>query len=171
MHKEWFEPVLAQHLHPVVAPDELWERVQRPVRRPSVHASVNAARIRAWAMGAVAVVALAMVVLAWVYPSHRNIQSSDAAQVRAWVRANAGVDVPFVAQPAGVRLIGAGFSKGSVEIAYQVRDRQGKLILGDRRTPAGGAKVFRGSVDGHTFTLECATAEDLKMACNLCHIG
>jgi hypothetical protein len=164
MHKEWFEPVLSQHLDRVVAPDELWDRVQRPARRPRGRISVNAA--------AVAMIALAIAVLvAWVFPSHRNMQSSDAVQVRAWVRANAGIDVPFVAQPAGVRLIGAGFSKGSVEIAYQVRDRQGKLILGGRHTPAGGAKVFRGSVDGHTFTLECTTAEDLKMACNLCHIG
>jgi hypothetical protein len=31
--------------------------------------------------------------------------------------------------------------------------------------------VFTWSMDGHTYTLECATPEDLKIACNLCHIG
>jgi len=41
----------------------------------------------------------------------------------------------------------------------------------DGRHAGSSAKVFTWSMQGHTYTLECATPEDLKTACNLCHIG
>ena len=162
MHREWFEPALAEHLDRVVAPDELWERIQRPrVKAARVPIGVNAARLCACA-------ALALILL--MIPWQRGVRSGDAAEIRGWVRAKAGIDVPLRAYPAGVQLIGANASRGSVEIAYRVSNRDGRLFIGGRHAASSG-KVFTGSIAGHTFTLECATPEDLRIACNLCHIG
>jgi len=165
MHKEWFEPVLASHLDRVAAPDELWERIQQPrqMSETRVPTGVNAA----WIGASAAIIFLAM----WLYPWNRALRTNDAGQMRAWVRDHARIDLPLQTRPGGVQLIGASVSKGSVEIAYRVRNRDGRLIVGGQHRPSAGVKVFTGSVDGHTFTLECATPEDLRMACSLCHIG
>jgi hypothetical protein len=164
MHREWFEPVLAHQLDRVAAPEELWERVRNPrvVRKTGVHTSVNAARV-----GACATVVLVAI---WLFVGHRGFRSGDAGEIRGWVKAQAGIDVPLRARPAGVQLMGANFAKGSVEIAYSVGGRDGRLRV-DGRHAGSSARVFTWSMDGHTYTLECATPEDLKIACNLCHIG
>ena len=164
MHREWFEPVLAHQLDRVAAPEELWERVRNPVirKKKSVHMSVNAARV-----GACATVVLVAI---WLFVGHRGFRSGDAGEIRGWVKAQAGIDVPLRARPAGVQLMGANFAKGSVEIAYSVGGRDGRLRV-DGRHAGSSARVFTWSMDGHTYTLECATPEDLKIACNLCHIG
>ena len=163
MHREWFEPALVQHLDRVSAPEELWERVRNPRvrRKKSVHMSVNAARV-----GACATVLLAV----WLVVGHAGLRSGDAREIRAWVKDKAGIDVPLRAHAAGVQLTGASVSKGAVEIAYRVGKRDGRLVVGGRPA-ASGARVFTWNMDGHTYTLECATPEDLKIACNLCHIG
>ena len=164
MHREWIEPALARHLDPVSAPEELWERVRNPriIRRKSVHTSVNAARL-----GACAMVLLA---LTWLVVGQRGLRSGDPGEIRGWVQAKAGIDVPLRARPAGVRLTGASVSKGTVEIAYKVGNRDGRLFVGGKHT-ASSARVFSWSMHGNTYTLECATPDDLKVACNLCHIG
>jgi hypothetical protein len=172
MHKDWFEPVLAHQLDRVAAPQELWERVRNPgvvaKKRKRVHRSVNAA-----GMSACATVLLLAI---WLVVGHSGVKSGDPGEIRAWVKAQAGVDVPLRARPAGVHLVGANFTKGSVEIAYRVGGRDGRLkvdggikVVG--RHAGSRATVFTWSMDGHTYTLECATPEDLKIACNLCHIG
>jgi hypothetical protein len=165
MHREWFEPVLAHQLDRVVAPEELWERVQNPgVRRKTerVHLSVNAAGMSACAT---------LILLAvWFFVGHVRLRSADPGEIRAWVKAQAGIDVPLRPRPAGVQLVGANFAKGSVEIGYRVGGRDGRLKV-DGRHAASSARVFTWSMDGHIYTLECATPEDLKTACNLCHIG
>jgi hypothetical protein len=164
MHREWIEPVLAHQLDQVSAPDELWERVRNPVvaRKTSVHMSVNAPRL-----GACATVALLAV---WLFVGHRRLRSGDAGEIRGWVKAQAGIDVPLRARPAGVQLTGASVAKGAVEIAYRVGGRDGRLFVGARH-PVTSARVFTWSMGGRTYTLECATPEDLKIACSLCHIG
>ncbi len=163
MHREWFEPVLAHQLDRVAAPEELWERVRNPVirKKKGVHASVNAARL-----GACATVIFAI----YLFAGHGGLRSGDAGEIRSWVKARAGIDVPLRARPAGVQLMGANFAKGSVEIVYRVGGRDGRLKV-DGRPAGSSARVFTWSMDGHTYTLECATPEDLKIACNLCHIG
>jgi hypothetical protein len=167
MHKEWFEPVLAHQLDRVRAPEELWERVRGPrvaarvVKRKGVHMSLNAA-----GMSACATVLLLAI---WLVVGRTSVRSGDAGEIRAFVKAKAGIDLPLRAKAAGVRLTGASFRRGSVEIAYQVGGRDGRLTVDGHQGP--GARVFTWSMDGHTYTLECATPEDLKVACNLCHIG
>jgi hypothetical protein len=164
MHKEWIEPALARHLDPVPAPEELWGRVRNPRvirKKKSVHTSVYAARL-----GACATILLAV----WLLVGHRGLRSNDPGEIRGWVQAKAGIDVPLRARPAGIQLKGATVSKGTVEIAYKVGNRDGRLMVGGRRV-ASGPRVFTWSIDGRTYTLECATPEDLKIACSLCHIG
>ncbi len=124
--------------------------------------SVNAARL-----GACATVLLLFV---WMFVGHRGLRSSDPGEIRAWVQAKAGIDVPLRARPAGVQLKGASVSKGTVEIAYRVGNRDGRLMVGGRRV-APGPRVFTWSMDGRIYTLECATPDDLRIACGLCHIG
>ena len=167
MHKEWFEPVLAHQLDRVSAPEELWERVRNPrvaprvAKKKRVPMSVNAAGMSA----CVTVLLLAI----WLFVGRTSVRSGDAGEIRAFVKAKAGIDLPLRAQATGVQLRGAKVAKGSVEIAYQVGGRDGLLSVDRRR--GSGARVFTWSMDGRTYTLECATPEDLKIACSLCHIG
>jgi hypothetical protein len=166
MHREWIEPALARHLDPVSAPAELWERVRNPGvtrKRRGVHTSVNAARV-----GACATVLLLFAI--WAFGGQRGLRSNDPGEIRGWVQAKVGIDVPLRARPAGVQLKGASVSKGTVEIAYKVGNRDGRLMVGGRRV-ASGPRVFTWSMHGRTYTLECATPQDLKIACGLCHIG
>lgn len=166
MHREWIEPALARHLDAVAAPEELWERVRNPrvIRKNrNVPMSGNAARL-----GACATVAL--VLLSALLMPRPGLKSSDPDEIRGWVQAKSGIDVPLRARPAGVQLTGAQVSKGTVEIAYKVGNRDGRLFVGGQHT-ASNPRVFTWSMHGNTFTLECATPDDLKVACNLCHIG
>jgi len=106
MHREWIEPALAWHLDPVSAPEELWERVRNPRvirKRKGVHRSVNAARV-----GACATILL----IVWLFVGHRGLKSNDPGEIRGWVQAKSGIDVPLRARPAGVQLTGARISKG-----------------------------------------------------------
>jgi hypothetical protein len=168
MYKEWFEPALAGHLDRVAAPEDLWDRIQNPQpRKARVPASARIVRMCACA---------AMVLLAaWLYPRSREVRSGDAAGVRSWVRANTGIDVPLLRQPAGIRVTGARLAKGAVDIAFRVGPSDGHLAViqgesgGVHANPHGRVFVWR--MDGHTYTLTCATPEDLRMACGLCHVG
>jgi hypothetical protein len=165
MHREWIEPALARHLDPVSAPEELWERVRNPAsgisKKKGVHTSVNAARL-----GACATILL----IVWLFVGHRGLKSGDPGEIRGWVQAKVGIDVPLRARPAGVQLTGASVSKGTVEIAYKVGNRDGRLFVGGQHT-SSNPRVFTWSMDGRTYTLECATPADLRIACGLCHIG
>jgi hypothetical protein len=166
MHREWIEPALARHLDPVSAPEELWERVRNPasgIKKKGVHTSVNAARLGACATSV-------LLLLVWLVGGQRGLRSGDPGEIRRWVQAKAGIDVPLRARPAGVQVTGASVSRGTVEIAYKVGSRDGRLFVGGKHT-SSNPRVFTWSMDGRTYTLECATPEDLKIACSLCHIG
>src|SRR5207244_1248109 len=90
------EPILAQKLRRVAAPEELWERIQSPRHNqaPRDQHRFSGEKL-AWAL----VAAMLVAVLVWGFPSHRDlaIRSADAAQIRKWVKTNAGVDVPLLA--------------------------------------------------------------------------
>jgi hypothetical protein len=164
MHKEWFEPVLAHQLDRVRAPEELWDRVRNPRirKKKGVHMSVNAARV-----GACATVLLLAI---WLLVGRTSVRSGDAAEIRAFVKAKEGIDLPLRAHAAGVQLTGAKVARGSVEVAYRVGKHDGRLVVGGP-VVSTGPRVFTWSMDGRTYTLECATPQDLKLACGLCHIG
>ncbi|HYL75328.1 MAG TPA: hypothetical protein VEU96_14040 [Bryobacteraceae bacterium] len=166
----WVEAELRRELQQVRAPEELWERVQRP--RAAVS---RGGRGYVWVLAAAAMV---MVVLFLARP-RGEFRSGDAARIRAWVLLHAGLDVPLQASTA-LRLVGAKGTDGRAEIACRVGDRDVKLTVS--RARAGvvevsahqaykGGKAVSWAMRGQLYTLACATPEDLQVACMLCHAG
>lgn len=84
------------------------------------------------------------------------MRSDDPAAIRNWVKSRTGMDVPLANKP-GITLVGARIVETSVvEVAYQVGDRRGMLLVSKARRnsrPHWGA-----------YAVSCETA-----ACVLCH--
>ena len=102
----------------------------------------------------------------------------NPAQLRAWVRANTGLNVPLRAPlPASIQLIGARAVEGRVEIAYKAGNRDAMLLV-SRADPGAvnvahsqvNGKVSSWVMDGQRFTLACNDSADLQLACKLCHL-
>ena len=161
------ELALARELRVVAAPEELWERIQNP--RPAQRRAKSARTASMLACAALLVLAW------WVVPRRVEIRSANGGEIRAWVQARTGLNVPLRAQPAGsIQLIGASARRGQAEIAYRVASREGRLtvsrgVAAGRHTNPGNARVFSWSMDGQVYTLTCANPEDLGIACQLCH--
>jgi hypothetical protein len=165
-------------LHPVTAPPELWERVQSArISRPQ-----TTSRGFVWAMAAtvvLAAVALSLVRLPVRQDSQRiAFHCQNPAQLRAWVRANTGFDVPLrAAPPASIQLIGARAVEGRVEIAYRAGNRDATLLVS--RADTGAVSVPHSQVNGKVsswvmagqrFTLACNDPSDFQLSCKLCHL-
>ena len=175
---DWLEPELRRSLREVAAPADLWNRVQAPQAAPSNRSN----RAMVWAMAATVI--LAAVGLSLVRPPPRDVSRQMAfhcenpAELRAWVRANTGLDVPLqTALPASIQLSGARDVGARVEIAYRAGNRD--AVLSVSRADAGSANLPHGQVsgnesswvaDGQRFTLTAASAADLQLACKLCHL-
>jgi hypothetical protein len=173
--------LLEHGLRKVHAPPELWDRIQTPqaVRRN------GSSRRLMWAVAAAVV--LAAVALAWL-PARRETIAADSqqvafhcqnpAQLRAWVKANTGFDVPLrAAPPASIQLIGARAAAGRVEIAYKAGNRDAVLLV-SRADPgsvnAPHSRVLGKSsswvMAGQRFTLACNDPAAFQLACKLCHL-
>jgi len=168
---------LKRGLREVAAPPELWDRMQAARFKPQQNS-----RRFVWSL-ALAVV-LAALSLARVRPPAHNDEPQSAfhcqnpAQLRAWVRANSGLDVPLrSAPPASIRLIGARNLGARVEIAYRAGDRDAVLLVA--RADSGSANQphsrlsGNGSswvMDGQRYTLAAGDSADLQLACKLCHL-
>jgi len=171
----WIETILERKLDRVAAPDELWDRIEN--RSLTVAARKERPRTverLAWTL----VAAMLVVVLAWGFRPRRDLvmRSDSAAAIREWVRANAGIDIPLLGNPGPVRLTGARLIRGDVEIVCRVGDHQAKLLVSkDRSSPRRGARPTMAvntaswGMSGRLYTLACATPEDLRIACLLCH--
>lgn len=172
----WLEPELQRGLSEVTAPPELWSRVQSArVSRPP-----ESSRRLIWALALTVV--LAAVPLSLVrLPVHKNSQSvefhcQNPAELRAWVKANTGIDVPLRATPpVSIRLIGARNLGEQTEIAYRAGDRDALLLVS---RADGAAEVPHGNPDGSVsswvmagqrYTLTSDNPADLQLACKLCH--
>jgi hypothetical protein len=130
-------------------------------------------------MWAAAVAALILVVSVSVgLRRDDGLQSTDPAQIRAWVLANTGIDVPLsLAAPVQTASVGSIDRGRGAEIAYEI-DGQRALL---RITPAEagqavehtrvitGSKLAKWVLRGQVYTLECASPEGLQAACRLCH--
>ncbi len=204
MKKEWFEGELSRHLGPVKAPDELWDRIQNSRRgsespRPARGASVG----YIWA-GAAALVVIALA-LTWTLRlrSEANLSnealavqallrgrdglglhSGQASEIRAWVKAGTGIDLPEQMRSSGtVQLYGARMVRKGVptaEISYRVGDMDVALVVsklgtgGDVRHSVvamgsdQGAKYQSWVMHGQRYTVAAA---DARAACFLCHAG
>jgi hypothetical protein len=158
VYKTWIESELVGGLRPVEAPGELWGRVEagRIAGCRQDCLPHNVAHTGRWV---VALVTLVLSVVVWAsYPRTLGIRSSQGSLVREWVRVNAGLDVPLRGDPSPVRLVGARVVKGGVEIACRVGNREARLVVSKAASSHG------------RYTLKCATPEDMKTACLLCHV-
>jgi hypothetical protein len=182
----WLEPELQRGLREVTAPAELWDRV----RAARVPPSRGSNRGLIWAL-AVAVV-LAAVALSLVRPPDERFalqalangsqgigfHCQNPAQLRAWVRANTGLDVPLrPVPPSSIQLIGARNVGARVEIAYQAGGRDAVLLVS--KADAGRSNLPHSRVagnvsswvtDGQRYTLAASDPADLQLACKLCHL-
>jgi hypothetical protein len=114
-------------------------------------------------------------------PMRRNSQTiafhcQNPAELRAWVKAKTGIDVPLRdAPPASIQLIGASNVGERVEIAYRAGDRDALLLVSradgvadvPHSNPAG--KLSSWVMNGERYTLASDNAADLQLACKLCH--
>jgi hypothetical protein len=191
MHKG-LEPELQKGLRPVTAPPELWDRLKAAQVAPPRRTNQKVV----WAMAAAVV--LIAVGLSSVYresvagdeASALQALATDSqriafhcqnpAQLRAWVRAKTGLDLPLRAESSpSIQLIGAqtiGGTRG-VEVAYRTGNRDAVLVVS--RAEAGSADLphrrVSGNVsswvmDGQRYTLACNDPADLQLACKLCHL-
>jgi hypothetical protein len=98
----------------------------------------------------------------------------NPAQLRAWVRAKTGLDLPLRAD---IQLIGARNVGGRVEISYRAGNRDAMLLVSRAETGSANAphSHMSGNVSswvmaGQQFTLACADPAALQLACKLCHL-
>ena len=134
-----------------------------------------------WALALTVV--LAAVPLSLVHlPALKDSQSiafhcQNPAQLRAWVKANTGIDVPLrAAPPASIQLIGARNVGERIEIAYRAGDRDALLLVSrangaadvPHSNPAGNVSSW--VMAGQRYTLTSDNPADLQLACKLCHL-
>ena len=161
-HKHWLEHELEQSLRRVSAPGELWDRMQSP--QPA------RARVRTRFMTWATVPALMFVAL-WGSHSRNNaiqFHSSDPAEIRAWVRANADLDVPLHdGNLAGASIV----APHTVKIAYYSGGHDMSLLVS--KIPAPDRRIgtnISWMAGGQAYLLACAEPQYLK-SCTLCHVG
>ncbi|HEX5229528.1 MAG TPA: hypothetical protein VFW44_17575 [Bryobacteraceae bacterium] len=192
----WLTTELEWGLHETSAPPELWDRVMAAQQvRPVPREVVRPRLIWAWAAAALLVIAIG---LASTY--RRSAESDQAlalralsgasqiagfhcqnpAQLRAWVRAQTGLDLPLRPDAsASIELIGAQTTDDArgVEVAYRAGNRDAVLLVSRadssiRNSPHDRASgnVSSWVMDGQRFTLASDSSADLQIACKLCHL-
>ena len=169
------EAVLSRHLGRAPAPVELWSRVQSAAADPASGGRRSGSLRAAWfapagqahsecvvrVKGALAAFAsaAAALLLAAFYFQPATLSSSNAVQIRNWVQVHAGIDLPLRADPpSAIRLTGARVSHRITEVTFEIGGRAGVL-----RVPAKATH--------QSYKLACATPEDERLACLLCHSG
>jgi len=161
---DWMERSLEQGLTRVRAPEELWDRVRSPrIERPGVHIRMNAARMSACATFAVAIIVLLWGVHPRIAGGALQLRSSNPAEIRAWVFAKTGLDVPLHSG----QLIGASVKQGRVEVAYSAGAHNIFLVVSKNRDKNAR---YSWTADGQSYMLACAEPRELA-ACLLCHVG
>jgi len=169
------------------APDERMGGIAEPARERWFESRVNYAMAAAAVLLAVAV-GLALRQIAGVRAAHDDSQFAgyhcqNPAELRAWVKANTGLDIPLreaaLRERSGesVQLIGARTVGRGVEVAYRAGNGDGVLAVS--RADARTADIPHGHMSGATaswvmagerYTLECNDAASLQLACKLCHL-
>jgi len=165
------EEALRRHLGQVEAPPELWQRVHDQ----SGH---RAATGREWLPLAAVAAALVLSVAGWSMwqASARPLEmhSASAAEVRQWVLANSGMDVPLPAKPASlVEILGASIDRAVATISYRVGALKATLSVSKASASNSSHKATDLSstwtMNGQAYTLAVANPSDLRTACLLCH--
>jgi hypothetical protein len=196
MHKpepsNWVEAELVWGLRQTSAPAELWDRVRmgytaEPAAERRFDSRVNYAMAAAAVLLAVAL-GLGLRQIAGVRAERGDSQFAgyrcqNPAELRAWVKANTGLDIPLreaalrEGPAASLQLIGARTVGAGVEVAYRAGNRDGVLLVS--RADARAQDILHGHASGRSaswvmagerYTLECNDAASLQLACKLCHL-
>ena len=196
MKNEQYESELKRHLGPVKAPEELWDRVHDA---PAVRLRPGRGMSLQWAVAAVAAVAVIAGVTVWRNreisgeeravralrraPEQLQFHSTDAAELRAWVKTGTGLDVPMPPHTASsVQLVGAYVSRKdstpTAEIAYRVGGQDATLVVSRISMEGDGRHQFvkSGSYHGSSFQswtmrgqMYTIASADARVGCLLCH--
>ncbi len=165
---KWPEPELRQSLRPVSAPPELWDRIQ--AHRTESPRAAN--RLLVWAMAAaVVLVAVGLSLIHRdniVFPAFAGDRCQNPAQLRAWVRAKTGLDLPLRSDPSqSLELISAQTIDGTrgVKIDYRAGNHDAVLLVSRTDRSANSHSRF-----GPAFALAADNSADLQLACKLCHL-
>jgi hypothetical protein len=184
---DWLELELSERLAPVLAPEALWARVNRPT--PSALAR-HAPRPGAWGWIAAAATVAATLAVTFAIPSPSlsqlaaaelaksypaDFQSADPKEIATWLRANAAIELS-IPPSMPVQLTGAraiehdGTRLG--EVLYRVAGRSAVLLVG--RAGALEAPTRHGQsawqAHGQIYALAFAEPAQSRLACRLCHI-
>jgi anti-sigma factor RsiW len=189
---EWLESELSRQLSPVAAPPSLWEAIHKlPARRRSAYG---------WMLWPVAL-CVALFILAAVRapltgklrehelirlvegPHRLDFHSTDAGEIRAWVKREADIDIDLAAAKttiggSPVRLLGArlirlqGESVAAVD--YRTSDGVATLLVSSRHSAfAANAEpsshLLSWNIRNQTYTIALPRAGDARGACLLCH--
>lgn len=172
---------LEQHLGPVHAPDELWDRIANPRARKTRRSRVPLV------LAAAAAILAATVVLSRG-SDELELRSNAAGEIRSWVKDRTGLDIPFPnATPPDVWLAGVCEVKGgspTVKVSYRVRGRNAELLVSKAAEDSGEGphqalkcesigrnRVSSWTMRGQHYTLAFAAASDARDECRLCHNG
>jgi hypothetical protein len=187
--RSWLEGQLSRQLCPVNAPDTLWNRIheqRRPLRvRPQRHLM--------WSAAALALLIIATGTL-WRLGVTRDpseeISSTDAQQIRSWVKAKSNIDIPLPDRPTLVRLVGARIIRlqqySVAVINYRVGSESATMLVtdhqatGESRNPGhtsprvsnvGGTALYSWSLGPDDYTIAFTGAKEPRAACLLCHVN
>jgi hypothetical protein len=186
------ETLLSRHLHPVQAPDELWQRIQ------GGEAAGRSIPTR-WPFWAIAAAAAAMLALCFSLRSatapeleklaaresrtggeRLDFRSGDPLEIRNWVKTHAGLDVPMPGKlTEDVQLIGVSLLPGDQPVAcisYRVRGQVARLLVThgefagqhSAAPPANGP--YSWTLQRQTYLLASSNPQETSAACVLCHL-
>lgn len=191
-----FDAELSRHLRPVTAPEELWDRIQQ------VGPARPAARVGwpVWACAAALAATIALCCLSLrsettfylasvatgqmsAGSEQVDFRSDDPARIRAWVKANTGLDIALPADGV-VHLVGASLIRNhglAACVSYRVGNQTAKLVVargtsGAPQHPAvqqasyQGTAVASWAMNGQTYVLAATPAQEVNAACVLCHV-
>ena len=163
------EEALRRHLGRESAPAELWERVQNASPRQAARFTL------VWAAAAAALMMTVAGLSLWNASARpMELHSASASEVRQWVLANSGLDVPLPAKPSSlVEILGASIDRAVAKISYRVGEMRATLLVAkdaSGNSPHQGTEVSSTwTMGGQSYTLALAGPGDLRTACVLCH--
>lgn len=208
----WLERELARQLGPVCAPESLWYRIQ-DARRPAARS--DSFRWIAWP--AIALLTLIVCIIAFrqmsILGTERltaqdlaelaqaskdfDFRSDDLRAIRAWVKAEANVDIdlpegPVAAESARIRLLGVRLMRMRgipvAAIDYRVGGEMATLLVSARHPDAGpsngvgrhvfsttrtaaNARLVSWNMRDQNYAIAFPAAGSLHEACMLCHVN